>query len=154
MKWWDRMPWSSFSERWALSQLFHSPLSLLSRGSFVLLHLMQECACIHVYKENVSIYLCWQYLGVELLNHRVYIYSTLVNAINKWSNVIVEVLTPISSVYLSFLCWLFCVVVSDCACVRVVVWWLSKSMVTFWGFLYWIFLLNFIILSYFCWLWI
>ena len=28
MKWWDRMPWSSFSECWDLSQLFHSPLSL------------------------------------------------------------------------------------------------------------------------------
>ena len=28
MKWWDQMPWSSFSECWALSQLFHSPLSL------------------------------------------------------------------------------------------------------------------------------
>ena len=26
MKWWDRMPWSSFSESWALSQLFHSLL--------------------------------------------------------------------------------------------------------------------------------
>ena len=26
MKWWDRIPWSSFSECWALSQLFHSPL--------------------------------------------------------------------------------------------------------------------------------
>ena len=25
MKWWDRMPWSSFSECWVLSQLFHSP---------------------------------------------------------------------------------------------------------------------------------
>ena len=36
MKWWDRMPWSSFSECWALSQLFHSPLSLSSRGSSVL----------------------------------------------------------------------------------------------------------------------
>ena len=32
MKWWDKMPWSSFSECWALSQLFHSPLSLSSRG--------------------------------------------------------------------------------------------------------------------------
>ena len=32
MKWWDRMPCSSFSECWALSQLFHSPLSLSSRG--------------------------------------------------------------------------------------------------------------------------
>ena len=28
MKWWDQIPWSSFSECWALSQLFHSPLSL------------------------------------------------------------------------------------------------------------------------------
>ena len=25
MKWWDWVPWSSFSECWALSQLFHSP---------------------------------------------------------------------------------------------------------------------------------
>ena len=32
MKWSDWMPWSSFSECWALSQLFHSPLSLSSRG--------------------------------------------------------------------------------------------------------------------------
>ena len=37
MKWWDKMPWSSFSECWALSQLFHSPLSLSSRGSLVFL---------------------------------------------------------------------------------------------------------------------
>ena len=35
MKRWDRMPWSQFSKCWALSQLFHSPLSLSSRGSFV-----------------------------------------------------------------------------------------------------------------------
>ena len=34
MKWWDQMPWSSLSECWALSQLFHSPLSLSSRGFF------------------------------------------------------------------------------------------------------------------------
>ena len=31
--WSDGMPWSLFSECWALSQLFHSPLSL-SRGIF------------------------------------------------------------------------------------------------------------------------
>ena len=40
MKWWDLMPWSSFSECWALSQLFHSPLSFSSRGSLVLLHFL------------------------------------------------------------------------------------------------------------------
>ena len=28
MKWWDQMPWSSFTECWALSQPFHSPFSL------------------------------------------------------------------------------------------------------------------------------
>ena len=33
MKWWDQMPWSSFFECWVLSQLFHSPLPLSSRGS-------------------------------------------------------------------------------------------------------------------------
>ena len=32
MKWGDRMPWSLFSECWALSQLFHSPLSLSCIG--------------------------------------------------------------------------------------------------------------------------
>ena len=31
MKWWDWMPWSLFSECWALSQPFHSALSLSSR---------------------------------------------------------------------------------------------------------------------------
>ena len=31
----DQMPWSSFSECWALSQLFQSPLSLSSRGFLV-----------------------------------------------------------------------------------------------------------------------
>ena len=36
MKWWDQMPWSMFSQCWALSQLFHSPLSLSSGGSLVL----------------------------------------------------------------------------------------------------------------------
>ena len=40
MKWLDQMPWSSFSECWALSQLFHSPLSLSSRGSSVTLHFL------------------------------------------------------------------------------------------------------------------
>ena len=35
MKWWDQMPWSLFSECWALSQLFHSPLSPSSRGALI-----------------------------------------------------------------------------------------------------------------------
>ena len=40
MKWWDQMPWSLFSECWALSQLFHSPLSLSSRSFLVPLHFL------------------------------------------------------------------------------------------------------------------
>ena len=32
--------WSSFSECWALNQLFHSPLSLSSKGFFVPLHFL------------------------------------------------------------------------------------------------------------------
>ena len=35
MKWWDQMPWSYFSECWALSHHFHSPLWLSSRGYLV-----------------------------------------------------------------------------------------------------------------------
>ena len=35
-----QMLWSSFSECWALSQLFHSPLSPLSRGFLVPLHFL------------------------------------------------------------------------------------------------------------------
>ena len=38
--WWDQIPWSSFSECWALSQLFHSPLSLSSRSFLVPLHFL------------------------------------------------------------------------------------------------------------------
>ena len=39
MKWWDQIPWSLFFECLVLSQLFHSPLSSSSRGSFsFLLH--------------------------------------------------------------------------------------------------------------------
>ena len=29
MKWWDQMPWSSFSECWSLSQLFHSSFTFI-----------------------------------------------------------------------------------------------------------------------------
>ena len=45
MKWWDQMPWSLFSKCWAFSQLFHSPLSLGSRGVLVTLHSLPEGWC-------------------------------------------------------------------------------------------------------------
>ena len=35
MKWWGWIPWSLFFERWVLSQLFQSALSLSPRGSLV-----------------------------------------------------------------------------------------------------------------------
>ena len=50
MKWWDRMPWSSFSECWALSQLFHSPLSLSSRGFLVPLHFCHKGGVICIFE--------------------------------------------------------------------------------------------------------
>ena len=40
MKWWDWMSWSFLCVCWVLSQLFHSPLSLSSRRSLVLLHFL------------------------------------------------------------------------------------------------------------------
>ena len=48
MKWWDRMPWSSYFECWVLSQLFQSPFSPLSRGSLVPLHflLLERIICL------------------------------------------------------------------------------------------------------------
>ena len=46
MKWWDRMLWSQLLECWVLSQLFHTPLSLLSRGSLVPLHFLWLGWCI------------------------------------------------------------------------------------------------------------
>ena len=33
MKWWDQMPWSSFSECWALRQLFHFHQEALNSSS-------------------------------------------------------------------------------------------------------------------------
>ena len=50
MKWWDQMTWSSFSECWVLSQLFHSPLMLLSRGYLVLLRFLPWGWChLHIW---------------------------------------------------------------------------------------------------------
>ena len=45
MKWWDRIPWSSFFDCWVLSQPFHSPLSPLSRGSLISLHFLLLSPC-------------------------------------------------------------------------------------------------------------
>ena len=58
MKWWDQMPWSSFSECWALSQLLHSPLSLSSRGFLVPLHFLPEGWC-HLHIRGYC-YFSWQ----------------------------------------------------------------------------------------------
>ena len=55
MKWWDWMPWSLFSEYWALSQLFHSPLSP-SRDSFVPLCFLPEgWYHLHIWKKAKSL---------------------------------------------------------------------------------------------------
>ena len=45
MKWWNSMPWFSFLNTGVLSQLFHSPLSPLSRGSLVTFHFLPSGWC-------------------------------------------------------------------------------------------------------------
>ena len=48
MKWWYQMPWSLFFEYWVLSQLFDSPLSPSSRGSYFLpleWYYLHICGC-------------------------------------------------------------------------------------------------------------
>ena len=60
MKWCDQLPWSSFSECWALSQLFHSPLSHSSRGSLVLLYFLPEGWC-HIEIKQAG----WQYIAMR-----------------------------------------------------------------------------------------
>ena len=54
MKWWDCMPWSSFFECCVSSQLFDSPLSLLSRGSLIPLPFLPEEWCHLHSKSEVS----------------------------------------------------------------------------------------------------
>jgi len=49
LNWWDQMPWSLFSECWALSRVFHSPLSLSSRGSLVLRFLPLGWCNLHIW---------------------------------------------------------------------------------------------------------
>ena len=61
MKWWDQMPWSSFSDCWALSPLFHALLSLSSwqidggtmgtvTDSFLVSKITVDGNCSHVIK--------------------------------------------------------------------------------------------------------
>ena len=84
----DQMPQSSFSECWALSQLFHSPLSLSSRGFLALLHflpwgwLSSACMRLLIFIPAILIPACASSSPAFLmmyseykLNNRVTIYS-------------------------------------------------------------------------------
>ena len=62
MECWDQMPWSSFSECWALNQLFCSPLSLSSRGFLGPLHFLPKLlndinSCIRIQ----DIWICYYF---------------------------------------------------------------------------------------------
>ena len=63
MKQWDQMPWSYFSGCWVLSQLFHSPFSLSSRGSSVLPCFLSLGWC------HLHISGCWGILAYMFLPH-------------------------------------------------------------------------------------
>ena len=55
---WSDGPWSSFSECWVLSQLFHSPLWFSSRGSSVPLCILPQGWChLHIWG---YCYFSWQ----------------------------------------------------------------------------------------------
>ena len=67
MKWWDRMPWSSFSECWALSQLFL--LSLLWLKPLMTSHLTQnkKPICKQRSTRSTCPYLIW-FLAASLIS--------------------------------------------------------------------------------------
>lgn len=56
-----------------------------------------ECAYMCLLRWWMHISLLTIYLGVKVLDHSVHVCSTLVNTINKWADVIVEIWTPIDS---------------------------------------------------------
>ena len=62
MKWWDQMPLSSFFECWVFSQLFHSPVSLSSRGSLVPLRFLP----LKWY--HLHIWGCWYFSWITISN--------------------------------------------------------------------------------------
>ena len=68
MKWWDRMPWSSFFECWVLSQLFHSPLSPSSKGSLVPLHFLSLGWChLHIWDYWYFSWQSWFQLELHMM---------------------------------------------------------------------------------------
>ena len=89
MKWWDQMPWSSFSECWAIRQLFHSPLSLSSRGSLVPLHFLPKGGVICI--SEVLIFLlailipaCASFSRAFLMMHSAYKLNKRGDNIQPW----------------------------------------------------------------------
>ena len=86
----DPMPWSSFSECWALSQLFHSPLSLSSRGSLVLLHFLASGWChlhiIYIFLPEILIPACASSSPVFLMMYSAYKLNKQGDNIQPWLN--------------------------------------------------------------------
>ena len=65
MKWYDWMPWSSFSECWVLIQLFHSPLSLLSRDALLPLHFLPWVVVICISEVIITHSVFLVYFSIE-----------------------------------------------------------------------------------------
>ena len=94
MKWWDQIPWSSFFECWALSQLFHSPLSLSSRGSLVPLCLLPlGWYHLHIWGYWFSSQQSWFQLRLHsaLQESKVTIYSLEVRLSQFWTSLLFHV---------------------------------------------------------------
>ena len=82
---------SSFFECWVLSQLFHSPLSLSSRGSLVLLHFLpwvMSSACLRllIFLPAILILACASFSSAFLMTYSAYKLNKQGDNIQSWCN--------------------------------------------------------------------
>ena len=122
MKWWDRMPWSLFSECWALSQLFRSPLSLSSRGFLVPLHFLPpKIKSITV--SIVSPSICHEVMG---LDSKIFIFwmlsfksafplSSFTSTKGLFSSSLLSAMKVASSAYVKLFIFLLVILIPACA---------------------------------------
>ena len=85
---WGQMPWSSFSECWALSQFFHSLLSLSSRGFLSLLHFL-PCAYL-----RILIFLPAQSWFLSMVVQQLFAFLVFLQEMRAWSPTLPSLYPP------------------------------------------------------------
>ena len=119
VKWWDQMPWSSFFKSWALSQLFHSPLSLSSRGSLVPFHFLPYLRLL-IFLPTILIPACASSSPTFCMMYSAYKLNEQCNNIQPWHTPFPNLEPVCCSMSGSNCCFLTCIQVSQKA--RKVVW--------------------------------